>query len=166
MSSSLTDRDTSASAGRQQPPGANTGPAAPKLRRFVYLGVAGFFFALGAAGAILPGLPATPFLLLTSYFLVRSSPRLNERLLKTRLFGPLLRDWQQKGGVRPGIKWKALAVIFVVVGLMLLLTQLSPAFKLSVGLLAIVGVVVVVRLPTVRDDDADPADASGESDES
>ena len=67
------------------------------LRRMLYLLLAGGFFVLAMAGVILPGLPTTPFLLLTSYFLVRSYPRLNERLIKSKLFGPILVDWHVKG---------------------------------------------------------------------
>ena len=121
------------------------------FRRLVYLGAAGFFFLLGAAGAVLPGLPATPFLLLTSYFLVRTSPRLNDQLLRTQLFGPILRDWQQRGGVRANVKLKAVAVIAIAVGLTTILSTFPAILRLVVVVLATVGVVVVLRLPTVRD---------------
>ena len=120
-------------------------------RRCLYQGVAGLFFVLGAAGAVLPGLAATPFLLLTSYFLVRSSPRLNERLLRTRLFGPILRDWQQRGGVRPNIKMKALVVIVIAVAATLCLSTLQAALKIVVAGLAGIGIVVVATLPVARD---------------
>jgi uncharacterized membrane protein YbaN (DUF454 family) len=39
-------------------------------------------------GAVVPGMPTTVFVLLGSYFLVRSCPWLEERLLTSRLFRP------------------------------------------------------------------------------
>ena len=71
-------------------------PQVHGVRKAAYLGLAAFFFGLGATGAILPGLPTTPFLLLTSYFLLRASPKLNERLLNSRMFGSILTDWQSE----------------------------------------------------------------------
>ncbi len=50
------------------------------------LGVA--CFALGALGAIVPGLPTTVFLLAGSFLLTRSCPWLEEKLLSTRLLRP------------------------------------------------------------------------------
>ncbi|NOY28703.1 MAG: DUF454 domain-containing protein [Planctomycetes bacterium] len=50
---------------------------------------------LGIIGIALPGLPTTPFLLLTSFFLARSWPRMHQRLLASKLFGPVLRPWKQ-----------------------------------------------------------------------
>ena len=84
-------------------------------KRLLYLTLAGVFFTLGALGAVIPGLPATPFLLLTSYFLLRSSPEQNDRLLKSRLVGPLLADWQERGGVRASVKWKAIIIVLVAI---------------------------------------------------
>jgi uncharacterized membrane protein YbaN (DUF454 family) len=43
---------------------------------------------LGGVGAVVPGMPTTVFLLLGSFFLVRSCPWLEQRLLSTRLFRP------------------------------------------------------------------------------
>jgi uncharacterized membrane protein YbaN (DUF454 family) len=130
------------------------------FRRHVYIGVAGFFFLLGAAGAILPGLPATPFLLLTSYFLVRVSPHLNERLLRTPPFGPILLDWQQRGGVRPNVKLRVIAVVALAVALTVSLSTIPSLLKLVVAALAAIGIVVIARLPNARN--LNPEHASGE----
>lgn len=121
------------------------------LRRVLYLLLAGGFFVLAMAGVILPGLPTTPFLLLTSYFLVRSYPRFNERLLKSKLFGPILVDWQVKGGVRRDVKAKAISVVLIAIGFSLYVTQFSLVPSLIVTVSAGIGIVVIVKLPEPRD---------------
>jgi len=118
--------------------------------RVVYLIVAGLFFVLGGLGAILPGLPATPFLLLTSYFLFRTSPRLNARLLQSRFFGPILRDWQHRGGVTRRIKYQAVVIVIMAVSVTVWLSPLEAVWQGLVVGLATVGVTVVIRLPEVR----------------
>lgn len=123
------------------------------VRRVGYMLLASVFFILGAAGALLPGLPATPFLLLTSYFLLRTSPRLNQRLLQSRLFGPILADWQQRGGVRRDVKLQAVCVVVLAVGATLWLSPLPAVWKWIVAALAGVGIVVVIRLPEIRERD-------------
>ena len=125
-------------------------PPSGALRRLVYFALAGVFFVLGALGTVLPVLPATPFLLLTSYFLVRSSPRLNDRLLLSRLFVPIRRDWQELGGVRPHIKAKAILVVSAAVAATLCFASVSPVAKLGVAALALCGIWVILRLPEVR----------------
>lgn len=121
------------------------------LRRVLYLFFAGVFFLLAIAGVILPGLPTTPFLLLTSYFLVRSYPRLNEPLLKSKLFGPILVDWQVKGGVRRDIKVKAISVVLIAIGFSLYVSQFSLTPSLIVSVSAGVGIFVILQLPEPRD---------------
>jgi hypothetical protein len=122
-----------------------TGP-----KRFVFMLLAGLFFFLGILGAILPVLPTTPFLLLTSYFLARTSPRLNRWLLTSRFFGPILRDWQQLGGVRPDVKVKAIMIVVLAVALSLWLTDLSPTLRWIVAIISLIGIGVVLRLPAPR----------------
>lgn len=139
------------------PTDAEARPSAPVTvtpvsgwKRPVYLLLATLFFGFGTAGILLPGLPATPFLLLTSFFLVRSWPRLNERLTRSWLFGPLLNDWQQHKGVRYHVKVKAVSFVLLTVGLTLALADYRLELKLLTGVLAATGIGVICRLPTAR----------------
>lgn len=82
---------------------------------------------------------------------MRSSPRLNERLLRTRMLGGILRDWQQLGGVRPHVKLKAVAIVTIAAGVTLYFSVLPFAAKAIFAVLAAAGIYVIGRLPTARD---------------
>ncbi len=120
-------------------------------RKIGFLALAALFFVLAVLGVVLPGLPTTPFLLLTSYFLVRSSPRLNEKLLRSRTFGPLLRDWHRHRAIRPRVKTVTLIVMAVVVGASLLFGNFSPVVLTVILVFVGIGLTVVLRLPVIRD---------------
>ncbi len=116
------------------------------------MSLAFLFLGLAVLGIVLPVLPATPFLLLTSWFLLRTSPALHRRLYETRLFGPFLRDWDRYHGVRLSVKITAVAMVIAVVALSLSFGNLQTAAKLVLVVLAAVGLVVVLRLPVIRDE--------------
>lgn len=120
-------------------------------RKALYLAAAGLFFLLAVLGAFLPVLPTTPFLLLTSFFLVRSSPQLHKKLLASRVFGGLLRDWHKSRGVRPHVKITAVTVMTGVVGISIFSGKLSPILLGLLFVLAGIGLFVVLKLPTIRD---------------
>lgn len=122
----------------------------PLWKRALYYVAAGAFFVIGVLGAILPGLPATPFLLLTSFFLVRCSPRLNSALLRSRIFGPILIDWQVHGGVRRSVRIKAIIAVIAMVALTIWLSGYALPPTMAVLGLSAVGVVVILKLPTAR----------------
>ncbi len=65
--------------------------------------------ALGIAGVVLPLLPTTPFVLLAAYCFARSSPRMYDWLMTHKLFGPLIRNWEQHRAIAP--RAKLLAVL-------------------------------------------------------
>lgn len=117
---------------------------------------AGLFFILAMIGVVLPGLPTTPFLLLTTYCLARSYPKLNDRLLKSKLFGPILTDWQHRGGIRNHIRTKAIVLVLVGVALTLWIAQVTMPVKWTIALVATVGIGVVLSLPQARDDEDTP----------
>ncbi len=118
--------------------------------RIIYLALAAVFVALATAGVFLPVLPTTPFLLLASWCLLRSSPRLHARLLASPIFGPLLLDWERHRGVRLHVKVSALGVLVLVVGFGLASGGLTLPLKIVLVSLASIGATVILRLRTLR----------------
>lgn len=116
-------------------------------RRWLNIVLGLLFVGLAALGVVLPLLPTTPFLILASACFVRSSPRLNAWLLRTRLFGPLLRDWQQHRCVSRRVKHLAVALILVFVALSAWLGDFSWPWMVALIVLALIGLGVVMRLP-------------------
>jgi len=85
---------------------------------------------LGAIGIVLPLLPTVPFLLLAAFCFARSSTRMHDWLMRHRIFGPPIRDWQRAGAI--GRRAKILAT-----GSLLLVFSLSLALGLRPLILAI-----------------------------
>ena len=142
---------------------AVTGP-----RRILFLVLAGFFTVLGAVGAIVPVLPTTPFLLLASYFLARSSPRLNAALLNSRFLGPVLRDWQEHHGIRTDVRIQALVTVVIVLSLTIWFVSPSRTVSLAISGLGLIGIGVILKLPGVEEHGIKvqpEVNSSGESDE-
>ena len=121
------------------------------IHRVVYVVLALLFLGLGLLGVVLPGLPTTPFLLLMSYFLVRSSPRLHDRVVAMPLVGRLLRDWQESRGIRLRVKLVATGMMAAVTSVSLFSQTLNTPAKTVIVLLVATGLAVIWRLPTTRE---------------
>ena len=104
--------------------------------------------ALGAIGAVLPLLPTTPFILLAAWCFARSSRRWHDWLHASRLFGPLLRDWDT-GRCMP-LRAKVAALIMMTgVGGTSLLLAVPPGWPRWAGLALLgVGTVSVLMIRT------------------
>ena len=73
---------------------------------------AGFLFvAIAAAGAVLPLLPTTPFLIVAAGCFARSSPAHGRWLIEHRVFGQFLRDWQETRSIPRRAKLGAVTMI-------------------------------------------------------
>jgi uncharacterized membrane protein YbaN (DUF454 family) len=139
-------------------PDAEFPPAAPQarpratgLRRLLFVAAGLLCVGLAYLGAILPGLPTTPWVLLASYCFARSSPRLERWLKRSPVFGRLLRDWDEHRGIRRPVKIFAVLLVATVVTLSITLGSLPVWVKWTIGGLAAIGVsVIVFVVPTVK----------------
>jgi uncharacterized membrane protein YbaN (DUF454 family) len=131
-------------------------PLATGWRRVLYVGLGLVFVGFGYLGVILPGVPATPFLMIASYFFVRSSPRLHRWLLRSPVFGPLLRDWERHRGIRRPIKIFAVCMVVTVVSCSIAFSHLPVWAKCCIAALALVGIATILCVPTVRELPAQP----------
>lgn len=130
--------------------------SAPKLvtgwKRVLYVFLGLIFVGFGYLGVILPGVPATPFLMIASYFFVRSSPRLHRWLHKSPVFGRLLKDWEMHGGIRRPVKIFAVCLATTAVSCSIIFSSLPDWAKCCIVGLALIGITTILLLPTVRDE--------------
>ncbi|QDU78181.1 Inner membrane protein YbaN [Bremerella volcania] len=126
-------------------------PEIPWTKRLFYLGCAAIFFTLAVLGMILPIVPATPFLLVTSYFLVRSFPKLNDLLLDLPYFGPILYDWEVRKGIKTSTKIQAIATVVLGWGISILLFPIPGWALFIMAALVAVGIYVIYRVPEPHD---------------
>ncbi len=81
------------------------------LPRWIWLSVTYCSLGLAAAGAVLPIVPTTPFLLVALWAGTRASPRLRFRLYRHPRYGPILRNWHRHGVVPASAKLLACSLM-------------------------------------------------------
>lgn len=104
--------------------------------------------ALAIAGAILPLLPTTPFLLLAAFCFGRSSQRLHDWLLAHPTFGPTIAAWRREGAIPRRVKIVAYGTMAASWGLSVALSVPWWALALQTGaLLCVAGFIATRPVP-------------------
>lgn len=116
--------------------------------RGFYLALGLVFAGLGIAGALLPVLPTTPFLILAAACFTRSSERLERWLLDHPRYGPTLTEWRERGAIP--FKAKLLALAGTTSGFLAvwLVGDAGPAVLAFTALLIAVGLTYVFTRPS------------------
>lgn len=131
---------------------ANTAPhtGLSPLKRILLTSAGVLALLLGLLGIVLPGLPTTPFVLLSAACLARSSPRLHQKLISHRHLGPLVRDWEENRSLTRRTKWLSTTIMTAMVVLSAWQFSGRPFLQVLVLTLGVVGCIVVWRIPTRR----------------
>ncbi|HYE75937.1 MAG TPA: YbaN family protein [Blastocatellia bacterium] len=126
-----------------------------KLRRNFYL-ISGFtLVGLGIAGAILPLLPTTPFLLLAAYCFARSSERWHEWLLNHRIFGSYIRAFRERRGLTKAQKSRIAVTVTLTLAISFLV---APGYlKLIPAGIWFIGMCILYFSRTAKDATLTPA---------
>lgn len=103
---------------------------------------------LGIVGLVLPVLPTTPFMLLAAYCFARASPRLHRRLLRSKTFGPMIREWQQHRAIPWRTKMTAIALMAATMTVSIVFFVRSPALKAALAMLGVVLAFWLYRVPS------------------
>ncbi len=65
-----------------------------RRKRILFISLGIICLVLSYIGVALPGIPGTPFIILTAFFFIRSSDKLYAWLLRNRLFAKIINSFQ------------------------------------------------------------------------
>lgn len=117
-----------------------------RLVRWLYLGAGIVSLLLGLIGALLPVLPTTPFVLLAAACFARGSIHVHDWLLRNRLAGPIIREWQEHRAMDRRVKRWALLLMAVSFGSSILVME-STWHRVMLLALAAVAAITLWRVP-------------------
>lgn len=119
------------------------------LARYFLIVVGTISLILAIFGILLPGLPTTPFLLLSAACYARSSRRFYTWLMNHRIFGPYIYQWRVEKRIPLRIKIYAISLIILTVGTTVIFFM-PPIFVAKIIVLAIaLGVIIyILRFPS------------------
>lgn len=86
------------------------------MRNIFYISVGVISIVLGMIGIFIPGLPTTPFLLLSSWLFYKSSKRLHDRLHLSPL-GKYIRRYESRQGVSWGSKFISIGCMWTMLSI-------------------------------------------------
>ena len=114
---------------------------------FIILGT--IFLIIGIIGIFVPGLPTTPFLLLTAGLYIRSSNYLYKSLISNRYIGSIIIEFQKKKGM--SIKLKIYSIIIMWIMISISEFMLTIPYNIIVFFVGIIGTIVMgFIVPTVK----------------
>lgn len=116
------------------------------MMRYLYILLGLISLGLGLLGIITPGLPTTPFILLTGVLFAKGSPRLHQKLLENKITGKYIRR------VNDGFSLKGLIISISFMWCMICLTAFvvfdygtMRFVMLGLGVIGTVAQIIVLR---------------------
>ncbi len=121
----------------------------PRVVRWLWMALGLSCVALGAVGAVVPGMPTTIFLMIACWAFAKSCPALHRWVLTTRLFAPYARYLDGSTAMPIRAKAVAIALMWVSVALsctVLVLQESAPDWvAVLVVAAAVAGTAFIVR---------------------
>lgn len=106
---------------------------------------------IGVIGIFIPGLPTTPFLLLTAVLYFRSSDRLYQALITNKHLGSYILRFRTEKGMKRGVKLYSVIIMWIMIIASCLFLITSGPLKLVVLVLGTIGTIVMLFiLPTAN----------------
>lgn len=87
------------------------------IKKMVYIAVGCIGVSLGAVGVVVPMLPAFPFLLLAAFCFGRSSEKLNNWFINTRLYKDNLESYVQGRGMTKRTKIRIMITVTILMSI-------------------------------------------------
>ena len=103
------------------------------IKKILYIILGCIGVGLGAVGAVLPLLPSFPFLLLAAFCFARSSERLNNCFINTRLYKENLESYVQGRGMTRKTKVRFMVTVTILMSVGFIMMHAVPVGRIVLG---------------------------------
>lgn len=114
-----------------------------RFLKILYIFLGTLCIVLGTLGVFIPGLPVTPFLLLASSLYLRSSDKLYNKLIRSKLLGKYIIRYRKNKGMTIKTKIYSLVLMWVMIAISTLFLIDKLEIKIIVAAVGIIGTVVM-----------------------
>ncbi len=108
--------------------------------------------SLGIIGVVVPGLPTTPFILLSATLYFKSSKKLYNWLINHRFFGKIIKNYRAKNAISVKTKWFSLILMWIMILASVFFGISNLHLKIFVLALGLVGSFFMGRIPTYKNE--------------
>lgn len=124
-----------------------------RIVRVFYMLGGSISLVLGVIGIFVPGLPTTPFVLLSAALYAKSSEKLYNLLLENKYLGPRIKDYQRQKGVTLKGKYRIIALMLTMVLVSSLLILKVFMLRIIIISAGVIGAIVVrFFVPTAQEE--------------
>ena len=106
---------------------------------------------LGVIGIFVPGLPTTPFLVLTAGLYIRSSKKLYQLLIRNKYLGSYITEFQIRKGMTRKIKIYSISVMWIMIVISITLFITPVLLKVIIAGFGLIGTFVMGFVVPTRD---------------
>ncbi len=122
------------------------------MKKYILIALGLLSLALAVIGIVVPGIPTTPFLLLSAWLFARSSKRLLGYLHSNKYLSRYITSYQKRRGILLWQKIYAITLMWCAVTISILLRIDNITIKWVLFCVAIIGTIVMgFVIPTYRD---------------
>lgn len=118
--------------------------------KYIYLFIGMISFALGCIGIVLPILPTTPFLLLAGFCFARSSKRVHQWFVSSKIYQKHLDSFVKRRAMTLKTKVCILSFASIMLAFPLILTDLLLLRLLIIGLYCFKYYYFLVKIETIK----------------
>lgn len=101
-----------------------------KVKKIVYIVIGCIGVGVGAVGAVVPMLPAFPFLLLAAYCFGRSSEKLNNWFINTKLYKDNLESYVAGKGMTKKTKMRIMTTVTILMSIGFIMMSRVPVGRM------------------------------------
>ncbi len=114
--------------------------------RLIWILVGAIALILAIIGLVLPVMPTVPFVIISAYCFAKGYPKVYQWMLRNKYFGPIIRDWQERGAISRRTKW--ITTISLIAALILAYAiHLAPVWIVIEGVIFAIILVFVWTRP-------------------